>query len=306
MTQRGRGAVLILRSGRAHLTIAPELGGSITRFWWQVGPRAVDWLRPTSADALTRRELGAGACFPLVPYSNRIRDGRFTFRDRQIVLPPEAMAAAHAEHGHGWAALWTVVERADDRARLEYRHGADAWPFPYLAWQTFTLTPDMLTVAIGIRNQGEEPMPCGLGLHPHFPRTPVARLGAAVRRMWQTDADVLPVALVDLPAGLNPSAGLEVDRIDLDTAFTGWSGSARIDWPEWHAGLSLRASPSLGFLVVYTPPGESHFCVESVSNCTDAFNLAAAGRTDTGMVVLAPGEQLDGEVTFGPEIASGT
>jgi aldose 1-epimerase len=303
MTRVRRGAVLTLRSGRARLTIAPELGGSITRYWWQDGQRSVDWLRPTSADALARLELGAGACFPLVPYSNRIRDGRFAFRDRQIVMPPATMAAAHAEHGHGWAVPWSVVERGDDRARLEYLHHADAWPFPYLAWQTFALTPDALTVAIGICNQGEEPMPCGLGLHPHFPRTPATRLGAAVRRMWRTDADVLPVELVDLPPGLNLGGGLEVDRIDLDTAFAGWSGSARIDWPEWHAGLTLRASPSLGFLVVYTPAGESYFCAEPVSNCTDAFNLAAAGRTDTGMVVLAPGERLEGVVTFRPEIA---
>lgn len=293
---------LSLRAGRARLTIAPELGGSITRYWWQDGRRRVDWLRPTAAHALAPGELGAGACFPLVPYSNRIRDGRFTFRGRQIVIPPETMAAAHAEHGHGWASPWTVVEHADDRARLEYRHRADAWPFPYLAWQTFALTPDALTVAIGIRNQGDEPMPCGMGLHPHFPRTPATRLGAAVGRMWRTDAEVLPVALVDLPPGLDLASGLEVDRVDLDTAFAGWSGSARIDWPERHARLNMRASPSLGFLVVYTPPGERYFCAEPVSNCTDAFNLAAAGRTDTGIVVLAPGERLEGEVTFTAEI----
>jgi len=305
MTQPRRDAVLTLRSGRAHLTIAPELGGSITRYWWADGPRALDWLRPTTADALARRELGAGACFPLVPYSNRIRDGRFTFRGRPVVMPSETMAAAHAEHGHGWAASWTVVERADDRARLEYAHRADAWPFPYLAWQTFALTPEALTVAIGIRNRGEEAMPCGLGLHPHFPRTPATRLRALVRRMWRADAEVLPVALVDLPSGLDLARGLEVDRVDLDTVFTGWSGSARIDWPEWRAGLTLRARSPLDFLVVYTPPGESCFCAEPVSNCTDAFNLAAAGRTDTGMVVLAPGERLEGEVTFRPEIDPG-
>ena len=52
----------------------------------------------------------------------------------------------------------------------------------------------------------------------------------------------------------------------------------------WSYGWGV--SGPLGFLVVYTPPGEDFFCAEPVSNATDAFNLAAAGRTDTGMLVL--------------------
>ena len=48
------------------------------------------------------------------------------------------------------------------------------------------------------------------------------------------------------------------------------------------------------------PPGEDFFCVELVTKCNNAFNLAAAGRTDTGTVVLAPGETLAGNITFRP------
>jgi aldose 1-epimerase len=55
--------------------------------------------------------------------------------------------------------------------------------------------------------------------------------------------------------------------------------------------------------VVYTPPGEAFFCVEPVSHITDAFNLAAAGRTDTGMLSLLPGESVRATLTLTPEIA---
>jgi len=54
------------------------------------------------------------------------------------------------------------------------------------------------------------------------------------------------------------------------------------------------------FLVVYSPPGEPYFCAEPVTNCTDAFNLAVQGRTDTGMIVLAPGEVVTVIIRFTP------
>ncbi len=62
----------------------------------------------------------------------------------------------------------------------------------------------------------------------------------------------------------------------------------------------MRADPQLRFLVVYTPPGEPFFCVEPVSNCTDAFNLHAEGRDDTGTRILQPGDSLAATVRFEP------
>jgi aldose 1-epimerase len=54
---------------------------------------------------------------------------------------------------------------------------------------------------------------------------------------------------------------------------------------------------------LFTPAGEDFLCVEPVSHCTDAFNMAAAGATDTGSRVLAPGERFEARVTFTPRIS---
>jgi len=62
-----------------------------------------------------------------------------------------------------------------------------------------------------------------------------------------------------------------------------------------------RRETLLDFLVVYTPPGRPFFCAEPVSHVTDAFNLAAAGRTDTGARALAAGETLRAVVTLSVE-----
>jgi aldose 1-epimerase len=92
------------------------------------------------------------------------------------------------------------------------------------------------------------------------------------------------------------------DAVALDNCFVGWSRRATIDWPELGARLVIRAEPPLDCLVVYTPAGRPFFCLEPVSHVTDAFNLAAAGRRDSGMLVLEPGETLETEAVLTQEL----
>ena len=278
----------------------PGVGGAIARYWWTLEGASMDWLRPAAARDIAARDAAGMACFPLVPFSNRVRHGRFDFDGREIRLPLNQLPAPHTEHGHGWQAPWTVVARADDRLTIEYRHRADAWPFAYRARQTFRLSPRSLVVDIALTNLARRRMPVGIGLHPYFPRTPRTVLTARTERIWLTDREVMPVALADPPPAYRLDRGLRVARRELDNAYTGWRRRAEIRWPERRARLVMSARGPLSFLVVYSPPGESYFCAEPVSNCTDAFNLAAAGRRDTGMIVLPPRARVGARVTFQP------
>ena len=296
------GTVITLRADRARAGIAPRIGGSIAHYHWLDGARRHDWLRPAAPADLAAGTADRLACFPLVPFSNRIRDGRFAFGGHAVALPLNHRPQPHALHGHGWQAAWSVVERADDRITLEYDHRAGAWPFPYRARQEFLLTGNELRLSLSLENRGRETMPVGLGFHPYFPRTPRCRLSARVDAMWATDAEVMPTALVDADPRLGGAHGLPVADVMLDNAFTGWRRQATITWPERGAVLSLDADVPLGFLVVYSPAGRDYFCVEPVSHCTDAFNLAAQGRADTGMLTLHAGASVSVVVHLRPSL----
>ena len=297
------GTVITLNAGRAVAGVAPSIGGSITHYHWIDGARRHEWLRPASRLDLVSGMADRLACFPLVPFSNRIREGRFVFGRHAVQLPLNRAPEPHAEHGHGWQAEWIVVERASDRLAIAYDHPADAWPFPYRARQDFMLTEDELRVTLGIENRGREAMPIGLGLHPYFPRTERCQFSARVDAMWATDAEVMPTALVDADPRFGGGDGLPIAEVILDNVFTGWRRQARIVWPERNARLTLHADSPLDFLVVYSPAGEDFFCAEPVSHCTDAFNLAAQGRNDTGMLTLDPGASLSATVRFRPSLA---
>jgi aldose 1-epimerase len=286
--------LITLRAGDAAVELAPEAGGSVTRYWIERGAVTREWLRPTPAGALRAGHPYLAAAFPLVPYSNRIRAGRFTFRGRSVVEPLNRPPERHAIHGHGWQARWQPAEVTAATARLEYRHPAGAWPWAYHATQRFTLTPSGLTVELSLSNQSAAPMPAGLGWHPYFPRTPRVTITADVRAMWLTDEEKMPTERVAPPA-----APFGRGR---DNCFVGWSRRVTIDWPELGARLVMRATPPLDYLVVFTPARRPFFCVEPVSHVTDAFNLAEAGRSDSGTLVLEPGETLRTAVVLTPEL----
>ncbi len=298
----GSGEIITLRHGDSGVSITPSGGGCITRYWQQAAGRVIEWLRPASPEAIAGGDPLGMASFPLVPFSNRIRDGRFTFDGRDVSLPLNFLPEKHAIHGEGWQNPWSVVNAEDDTATIAFAPALGPWPWRYSAEQTFTLGDGGLSLLMTLTNNGDSPMPAGLGPHPYFVRTPQARISANADRMWVSDAEIMPTELLPPPADMDVNAGVVPDSVAMDNTFTGWDHRVEIAWPEWRARLIMEAPPPLDFLVVFTPPGEDFFCVEPVSNMTDAFNLAAAGRDDTGMAVLAPDETLTGIIRFRPEL----
>lgn len=297
--------IITLGVDGAELGVLPEIGGCIAFYRASFAGRRVDLLRPAGAAAIAARDPRATGCFPLVPFSNRIRLGRFSFAGREVRLPANAPNSPHAIHGFGFEARWQVAARAGTTLVIEHRREAGAWPFPYVARQIFDLAPAGLTVTMEVENLGREAMPLGLGWHPYFPRTPGARLSAPVEKMWRNDAETMPVELVAPPAPHRLDKGVRLADFPIDNCFTGWGGRAVIDWPETKARLELTADRPFKFLVVFAPEGRDFFCVEPVSNITDAFNLAApwnpGGRDDTGMAVLEPGKSLRAAMRLAPE-----
>ena len=144
-----------LRHGLLELELCPAIGGCITA----LRHRGRDVLRPASARFFAQRDPREAASFPLVPFSNRIADGRFAFGGAVHQLDRNSPPEPHAIHGHGWQHAWTVREASARAAALEFAHRVVNTPFDYRATQSFALTADSLTVTLEIANTGGTPMP---------------------------------------------------------------------------------------------------------------------------------------------------
>jgi aldose 1-epimerase len=232
------------------------------------------------------------AAYPLVPFSNRIANGRLVFEGEQITLAPNWPGVRHPMHGDGWAHAWQV-EMADSRsveiAYLHERAGNEGgWPFRYRARQSYRLDEDRLTVRLALENLEERPVPAGIGLHPFFVRDVDTELACRTMAVWTADAEVLPIERVAVPPQWDFAASRKVDGIALDNCFDGWDGHATITWPKRRLRLALEASQPFRHLVIYVPPGRDFFCVEPVSHANGLVGLSPLG----------PGATLAGEIVF--------
>ena len=281
--------LLSLRAGRLAVDLAPDAGGSIARFALDgIG----DLLRPASDAALASGTGKDTSCYPLVPFSNRIANGRLAFGGEIFHLEPNWPGVRHPMHGDGWAHAWDVVRQDRTSAELVYLQeavaGAAAWPFRYRARQTFALDEVSLTIGISIENLEDREVPAGLGLHPFFVRDAETELACRLSGVWRTDPEVLPLQHLPVPPEWDFSRSRRVDGMGLDHCFDGWNGKATVTWPQRGLRLVLSATEAFRHLVIYVPDGQRYFCVEPVSHANGAI----------GRSLLAAGATLAGEVSF--------
>lgn len=283
-----------LVAGASRLLVCPGVGGSIARFSW----RDADILRPAPQAAIAAADVRQMACYPLVPYSNRIGGARLPFAGEAFALAPNFPPEPHAIHGVGWRRAWAVTAQAQAQLQLALAHEPDAdWPFRFEARQTLSLGEGRLTAALALKNTDARAMPAGLGFHPFFPRVPGLALETQWQGAWRTGSDKLPTEWEPLPAEADFRRARPIGDWTVDRCFTGWNRLARLDYPDRRVAIS--ASAALERMVCYVPGGGRDFlALEPVSHVNNAFALAARGVADTGMRVLAPGESMQASMTI--------
>jgi len=291
---------VLLASGDLHVELWPSIGGCVAGFSWQRAGRRVELMRRATPRGLLERDGRELASFPLFPFSNRVKDGRFAFQGRQVELarntPPD-----HPIHGHVWQMPSRLVSATQTTAELACRYPGADWPWAYSAFQRFSLSPQALSVELELKNESDSPMPCGFGMHPYYDRSEGVRLQASAPVRWVGSQYLLPEWSEPVPGPWNFSQPQRLSPLaEMDGCFGQFGGTARLEWPEKGAALDIEADPIFGVLIVYVPKGQDFFCVETVSNVNDAFNLEARGVAGNGTIVLAPGQSARGSIRYRP------
>jgi len=288
--------MITLENGRLRLALLPELGASIASF--HDGEFQV--FRETPPDAIAAKNGRAFSCFPLIPYSNRIRDGRFTFAGKAHALQHDQEDPRHAMHGTARFHPWRLVEHSAGSATCDFSFPGhnDEWPFPYRAWQVFTLAQDRLVIEIGIRNTHTSPAPAGLGLHPYFLRHGGVTLQFNAGYVWEKDSEDIPIRSIPDAGKFDFLSGHAISASDLiDHAYGGWDQHATLAWPAYNRQLRIEADSIFRDIVVYTPTGRDDFAAEPVTHRPDALN-PNGDKNDANMAILPPGGTLCGRVAF--------
>ncbi|MGX5805507.1 aldose 1-epimerase [Bradyrhizobium sp. Arg314] len=274
---------VILRDGRARLVLAPENGAAIARFDALIAEDApVPLLKPGDG-------TGTSGCQLLVPWSNRISGGGFSFDGRFHPVEPNVPGEAFPIHGDGFQKPWRLAGRTEAEAHLVLDDGAID-PYRYSATVTYALRDGALEARLTVKNRAEMRLPYGLGFHPWFPRSAATTLQAKASHVWLEDERHLPVGVV--PMGERPawdfSQAALLPQGWVNNGFDGWDGHATIVQPGQGIAITLTASPELGVYILYSPsPNSGFFCFEPVSHPVDAHHGEGLTPLEDGAILSA-------------------
>ena len=289
---------LTLCRGRLSVCVMPGVGGGISRFDWREGTRVFPLMRPCASTS----QASAGdvdpnqlACYPLLPWSNRVAHGGFFYGGRWIALPRNRADDAYPIHGSAWQCRWQVVRHETHEVELALQV-LEPDSYAYRATLIYRLHEDALRVEMKVTNAGCFPLPFGMGLHPFFPRNRETRIVAPAEAVWANDGiDPLPTMRQAVPQCWDFSQDVEVPAGAVNHAFVGWTGRAVIEWPD--AAIRLHMAAEVDAYVLYVPAGRDFFCFEPADHPINAMHLAG-GAVANGMTELAPGESLERAFVF--------
>lgn len=285
-----------IQAGFLSACLWPQAGGRIASLRFAPPGRApLDILVPLTPTPFDPDFWPKGGCYPLVPWSNRIRNAQFSVDGRAITLRPHPACLPHAHHGFAHQHPWDLSNATPTTAQMTYAHSPDGWPWAFMATQTVRIAPDGLSIDLSVTNIGAGPMPVGMGLHPFLVVSPGDEIDFIAKSEWHADADGLAIAL-------SPVAGGAVHCVQGPQGstryFADWQGRVVVRRIEG-ARIIVTAGAPLDHLVFHVPEGGAYACLEPVSHVADAFNLAAKGVAGTGFLTLAAGQALSASVHIG-------
>jgi aldose 1-epimerase len=233
----------------------------------------------------------------LVPWPNRIRDGRYEFDGEEQQLPIDEVAKGNAIHGLARWAAWSVAEREPDRTLMGLTlHPRPGYPFSLAVEVEYLLSADGLRVTTTATNIGARACPFGCGAHPYL------TLGTESIDRLTLQAPAATVLIPDergIPVRAEPVEGTQFDfrrprpigATVLDHAFTdlerGADGPASVVLAANEHALELWLDAAYGYLMLFTGDVPSvrrrSLAVEPMTCPPNAF------QTGEALVRLEPG-----------------
>ena len=283
VTDPPTGAEHALERGRQRLVVSEAGGGA--RSWTVDGSELLASFGSGTRD-------GAFAGKPLMPWPNRLREGRYTFEGVEHRVAITEPATSTALHGLTLSSRWRASRTSAHGITLSHQlRGREGYPFALDLAVGYELDSAGVVVTLRATNAGPGRAPFGAGLHPYLRLTGDITLQVPANTRVPIDDRLLPTG----PP--TPLSGTELDfrharRLGdqrLDTCFgdldRGAAGVASLTL----AGprrLVVWMDDAFHFVQVFTADGA--IAVEPMTCAPDAFN------TGDGLLVLEPGASFTG------------
>jgi len=200
----------------------------------------------------------------LIPWPNRLRDGRYTFAGKAFQLPHSEPARRNAIHGLVRWLPWQLEKHGRDSVTVaQTLHPQPGYPFRLHVEIEYSLGARGLRAEVSATNKGDVPLPYAAGHHPYLA---VGDAGVDTTSVEVPGAKVIEVDDRRLPIGMTDVSGTELDfrggrmvgPAQMDVCFTELGrDSEGLAWVRLRsrdatAGLGLWMDPAYRYVMLYT------------------------------------------------------
>jgi aldose 1-epimerase len=244
---------------------------------------------------------GSGRGQVLIPWPNRIQDGRYSFDGDDHQLAIDDVEEEDAIHGLVRWTAWVAAERTKDGVVMEHvLHPRPGYPFTLALSVEYRLSDEGLLVRTIATNRGRRPCPYGSGNHPYLM---LGQHSVDPLTLRVPGAKVLVSNDRGIPVGSTQVEGTDYDfrqpraiaATVLDHAYTelerGEDGRARVEMhdPDGGSALTLWVDEAHPYVMVFTGDplpdvNRRSLAVEPMTCPPNAF------RTGEDLVRLEPGQ----------------
>jgi aldose 1-epimerase len=279
-----------LRHGE-HVAVVTEVGATLRSY--RFGAREV--LDGFARDAI----VDGGRGTVLMPWPNRLRDGRYEWEGATLQLALSEPALQNAIHGLVHWRNWSALDVSPSSVLLGLRLAPmSGYPFALALSVEYSLGESGLSASARAENVGSGACPYGVGFHPYVKvgeKVDTATLTIPASRILTFDDRQIPVASGSVEeSGFDFRAGREIGSALLDSCFTDLrrdsDGRAGVTIADGAAAVTVWMGEAYPFVMVYTgdtlAPDRRRrgIAIEPMSCAPNAF---ASGD---GLVRLEPGE----------------
>lgn len=280
--------------------ILPQTGASVAYGRVRYGGIWLNLMRPTAEHDYHNPSLSAS--FLMIPWSNRIRAGKFHFGGTTYQLD-DLKTDGTAMHGDVRSRAWQVAYADDTKIRLTLNSTEQDdvnFPFKFQAEVEYKLRDTDFIASIKLKNIDHRDFPAGFGFHPYFVRgsdTNDTQVEIPCDMHYVLE-NALPTTGIPhpLPDDLDFRELRAINTQVIDDVFTARLGNqpAQIVYPDWKLQLDYHADPLFKHFILFTPPNKPFFALEPVTNANDGFNLYDKNISDTGVFLLKPNQEKQG------------
>jgi aldose 1-epimerase len=230
-------------------------------------------------------------CLLMAPFVGRIYQGMVDWGGRKTRL--RLNGDRHSINGAVFDDEWEVDQRTGASVAISCRLDPNKWPFRGIVRQRVAMARGLMRLEAEI--EAIDQMPAALGWLPWF-RHPGSHVCLSIQSedVLELTPDLIPtgeLAPVDRRTDLRTGPSLVGHH--LDDVYVAVKSPVVISWPDIDFTMSMARS--VGTVAVFTHP--QAICVQPMTAWPDAIRLAGAGREDTGLALLAPGEKLKAAVS---------